>query len=252
MSTDASGLLAERPVLRHTLMPITALFGVVATSVAGYMLLAGVGIIEATYWLISPANVGIHIRDDGGPARLIQGFAVLSRVGLVLSSLWIGQTVLSALFGGQITEELKRVQQERSISELSAHIVVCGYGMFGETIAQRLETETTDVVVIEYEDETVEQAERNGHLVVDGDAREEATLERANVANAETVIAAVDNSNVNIQVAILIQQLAPEATLVVRIGDQIYASTAQRAGADVVVIPEIMSGGDIAEQLRRE
>lgn len=252
MSTDASGLLADRPVLRHALVPLAVLVGVVVASIVGYVLLAGVGIIEAAYWLISPANVGIHLRNNGGSARLIQGFAVLSRVGLVLSSLWIGQTVLSALFGGQITEELKRVQQERSISELSDHTVVCGYGMFGETIAQRLETETQDVVVIEYEDETVERAERDGHLVVDGDARQEATLDRANVVNAATIIAAVDNSNVNIQVAILARQLAPDATLVVRVGDQMYASTAQRAGADVVVIPEIMSGGDIAEQLRRE
>jgi voltage-gated potassium channel len=249
VSTDASSVLAGRPVLRRALVPVGALLGVVAGSIAGFVVLADVGLVEATFWLISPETVELHIRDEGGPATALRGFAVLSRVGLVVSSLWIGQTVLAALFGGKITEELKRVQQERTISSLSNHVVVCGYGMFGQTVANRLASTDRDIVVVEREDETVADAERDGHLVVDGDARKEATLERAHVAEAETIIAAIDNSNVNIQVAVLARQLAPGATLVVRIGDQMYASTAERAGADVVVIPEVMSGGDLAEQL---
>ncbi|PSP25036.1 potassium channel protein, partial [Halobacteriales archaeon QH_10_65_19] len=104
-------------------------------------------------------------------------------------------------------------------------------------------------VVVERDENFIVQAEREGHLVVDGDARQEATLERAHVDEAGSIVAAVDNSNTNLQIAIVTNQLAPEAELVVRIGEQIYESTARRAGADIVVIPEIMSGDDVADGL---
>jgi voltage-gated potassium channel len=246
---DAPQALSSRPLLRRAFYPVVALVGAVATTIGGFVVLAGIGPIEAAYWLISPANIGIHFRGQAGPEMATKAFAVLARAGLVVVGLWLGQTVVSALFGGQITEELKRVQQERTIAELSDHVVVCGYGMFGETLAQRLDEAGHDIVVIERDEKTVVRAEREGYLVVDGDARLEPTLERAGVDSAGTVVAAVDNSNVNLQIGILAGQLAPEATLVVRVGDKMYESTARRVGADIVVIPEIMSGQDVAGEL---
>jgi voltage-gated potassium channel len=249
VSPEAPGLLANRPLLRRTLWPIVALVSVVVVSIGGYIVLADIGIVEAAYWLVSPTEVGLYFVENPGPEQASKAFAVLTRVGIVVSSLWLGQTVLSALFGGQITEELKRVQQERTITTLSDHAVICGYGMFGETIAERLDGAGQEVVVIEKDEQEVIRAERNDHLVVDGDARQEATLERANVADAQTIVAAVDNSNVNIQVGILANQMAPSAKLIVRVGDRMYDSMARRAGADVVVIPEVMSGDDVADEL---
>jgi voltage-gated potassium channel len=228
---------------------VTALVSVLAGTVFGFVVLADIGVIEATYWIISPSSITLHFQANSGPKTATEGFAVLARVSLVIVGLWLGQTVVSALFGGQITEELKRVQQKRSISELSGQAVICGYGMFGRTVAERIEETGQDVVVIERDEETIAVAERDGLLVVDGDARQEPTLELANVERANTVVAAIDNSNVNLQIAIVARQLAPEATLVVRIGDEMYESTARRAGADIVVIPEIMSGDDVADEL---
>ncbi len=244
--------LSDRPLLRRAIRPISALITLVVGTVGGFMLLAGVGIVEAAYWIISPANIGIHFDEQPGPERATKGLAVVSRFLFVVVGLWLGQTVVSALFGGQLTEELKRVQQERAIADLTDHVVICGYGMFGETVANHLTNEQRDVVVVEQDEGMVMRAEEDGHLAVDGDARREATLERANVAGAGTVVAAVDNSNVNIQVCIVANQLAPDAELVVRVGDHMYESTAKRAGADTVVIPEIMSGDDVATMLSTE
>jgi len=241
--------VSDRPLLKRATRPVVALVVVILGTIAGFVALAGVGVVEAAYWIVSPAGVGLHFRDNTGLETTTKAFAVFSRASLVVVGLWLGQTVVSALFGGRITEEVTRVQQERKISNVSDHVVVCGYGMFGQTIASRLDTEDRPVVVIERDEDEIKTAERDGHLVVDGDARQEPTLERARIDRAETVVAAVDNSNVNIQICILADQLAPDAEVVVRVGEQMYASTAQRAGADSVVIPEIMSGNDIADDL---
>jgi voltage-gated potassium channel len=63
------------------------------------------------------------------------------------------------------------------------------------------------------------------------------------------VIAAIDDSNANIQIGVSTSQIAPEAHLVVRIGDEMYESTARRIGADTVVIPEIVSGTEVVDAL---
>lgn len=249
MPSDGVGVLSNRPLLRRALIPVLSFVGVVGIAVAGFVLLAGVGVVEAAYWLISPANVGLHFGEAAGPETATKAFAVFTRVGLVVTGLWIGQTVVAALFGGRITEEVKRVQQERAIEDLNGHVVICGYGMFGRTIAERLERDGREIVVVEVDEEEVVRAERDGHLVVDGDARNEAVLERAGGDVADTVITAVDDSNMNIQIAIIARKLAPEAMLVVRVGDEMYESMARTAGADSVVIPEVVSGEDIATEL---
>jgi Trk K+ transport system NAD-binding subunit len=106
------------------------------------------------------------------------------------------------------------------------------------------------VVVVESDEGQYERAiDTDDVLAVNADARREETLTEAGVRRADTVVAAIDDSNVNIQIAIAASQLAPEVTLVVRVGDEMYESLARRAGADEVIIPEVVSGQQVIESL---
>lgn len=241
----------NRPVLRNALVPVTFFVVVAAGTSLAFVLLAGVHPVEAVFWLISPASIGLYFEAAEGPERVVKAVAVFGRFCLVVAGLWIGQTVVSSLFGGQITEEIKRMQQERTIEDLDDHTVVCGYGMFGRTVVKQLDNDDQPIVVIERDEDIVVEAEREDHLVVDGDARQGPVLERAGVERAETVVAAVDDSNLNIQIAIVVRELAPAVELVVRIGEEEYIQLARSAGADSVVIPEVMSGEDIAGEIER-
>ena len=66
---------------------------------------------------------------------------------------------------------------------------------------------------------------------------------------ASTLVAAVDDSNTNIQTAIIVSQLAPTVRIVVRVGDEMYEQLARRAGADEVIIPEVASGEQVSGTL---
>ncbi|OLZ42000.1 potassium channel protein [Natrinema saccharevitans] len=240
--------LSSRPILGRAVRPIFALVTVTTVGITGYVLLAGVGLVEAAFWLVDLTSIELHFQDHTGPERAIKAFAVVVRIGIILSSLWIGETVLSAAFGGQITEELKHMQTERKIENLSDHVIICGYGIFGRTLAAQLRDDGHDVLVIE-----LDQAEfdRIGEetLAIRGDARREDVLERANVATAGAIIGAIDDSNANIQIAITASQLSPNLQVIVRVGDEMYESVARRAGADEVVIPEVLSGDTVSEWL---
>lgn len=240
--------LSSRPILRRAIRPVSALVAVTIVSVAGYVLLAGIGLVDALFWLVDPTSVELHFQNHGGPEQVTKGFTVLTRVGLILSSLWLGETVLSAAFGGQITEELKRMQTDRTIDDLSGHVVICGYGIFGRTVASKLRDAGHDVVAIEFDAAEFDRIP-DDVLAVQGDARREDVLEQVNVSEARAIVAAIDDSNVNIQIAITASQLSPELEVIVRVGDEQYESLARRAGADEVVIPEVLTGETVSEWL---
>lgn len=242
-------VVAGRPLLRQAVVPLAAFGATVVAGVVGFMLLGGVGVIEAAFWLVDLTSIELHFEGADGPEAATKAYAVLVTVGLVVTGIWVGETVLSAAFGGQMQEELRHMQTDRAISDVEDHVIICGYGMFGQTIAERLDGNGVDVVVIELDETEYERALGEGVLALRGDARREETLREAGIERARTLVTAVDDSNANIQTAITAGQIAPTVRLVVRVGDAMYEPLARRAGADEVIIPEVVSGEQVTESL---
>lgn len=249
MKPSYLGLLADRPILRRALRPAVAFLAVGALGVGGFVVLGDVGPVDAAFWLLDPTSIELHFRTHEGPAALTKLYALVVTIGLVVTGLWAGETVLAAAFGGQIRDELGRARDQRRIMDLTDHTVICGYGMFGQTIARSVAEGDRGIVVVETDPAVAETARGDGHLVVEGDARQDSVLEQAGIEQARSIVAAVDDSNVNVQIAIASSQIAPELTVVVRVGNEMYESLAERAGADYVVIPEVLSGEDVAAHL---
>ncbi|ALG81448.1 potassium channel family protein [Halanaeroarchaeum sulfurireducens] len=240
---------ARRSLLRRLLRPILAFSVLILLGVGGYRVLGGIGDVEAFFWLIDPTSIELHFQTHHGPERLVKSFAIVLQTGLVVVGLWIGETVLSAAFGGRISEELNRMQMANSIEELDDHVVVCGYGTFGKTIANRLKEADRPLVVVEQGETQYERALDDGHLVVQGDARREEPLSRAGIERASTIIGAIDDTDTNVKVAVTASQIAPMIRVIVRAGDQMDEAVARRIGADEVVVPEVVSGDQVYEIL---
>jgi len=238
-------------LLRRAAYPVAAFVGVVVSGVVGFAALADIGPVDALFWVVDPTSIELHFREHGTEAaeRAAKALSILTRALLVLTGAWIAESVLSAAFGGLIGRELKTVQIKKEIGKLEDHVIVCGYGMFGRTVADRLRERDKPVVVIEYDSDEYERTLKDDHLVINGDARQEGVLKEAGVERARSVIGAVDDSNVNIQTAVVVSQISPECRMVVRVGDEMYESLARRAGADEVVIPEVLTGEKITDQV---
>jgi len=234
--------------VRQAWRPVLAFATTVTVGILGYVLLANIGVVEAVFWLVDPTSIELHFQTHAGPERLTKGFAVLVVTALLLSGLWIGETVLETAFDGQLSAALSLMQQQERIEKLENHVVVCGYGMFGQTVADRLRAAGRAVVVVERDESVFERAADTG-LAVRGDAREETVLADAGIERASALVAAIDDSNANVQISIVASQLAPDLRLVVRVGDEMYESLAKRAGADEVIIPEVVSGTEASELL---
>ncbi|MFB6157288.1 MAG: TrkA family potassium uptake protein [Haloferacaceae archaeon] len=246
MPPSPFGQVRER--VRAAALPLATLATLLVVGVAGFVLLTGVSVVDAAFWLLDPTSIELYFEHHSGPERATKAFAVVLFGALILAGIWVGESALDAAFDGRLGRELTRMQTQRAIENLSDHVIICGHGMFGRTVAQRLRERGTDVVVVESD---AEERERIGAdtLVVGGDARREETLRAAGIERAATVVAAIDDSNANIQIGVAVSQIAPESRLVVRVGDEMYESTARRVGADAVVIPEVVSGDRVVENL---
>ena len=244
MAAAVEEVLPTRAFLTRLAVPVAAFGAVVVAGVGGFVTLAQVSVVEATFWLFDPASISIH-----GEGEVVKAYAVFVYTGLVLTGLWTGETVVAAAFGGQIRRGVRRVQNERKLERIADHVVVCGYGIFGRTVAGELVENDVPVVAVERDAETFERIESDAVVGLQADARLESTLRDAGVERARAVVAAIDDSNVNIQIAIVASQLAPDVHVVVRVGDELYEDLALRAGADDVVIPEVISGARVTSSL---
>ena len=237
-------MLSDRPLVRRLGLPLGTFGVVVVVGVAGFVALAGVGVVEAAFWLLDPTSIELH-----GAGQAVKAFALLVFAGLVVSGLWIGETVTVAAFGGQIGDHVKRMSMSREIDGLTGHTIVCGHGMLGRPVASRLRERDRPVVVVERDHAEYERLVDEGLLALHADARREEVLTSAGIERATALVAAVDDSNTNIQIAINASQLAPSVHVTVRVGDEMYEQLARRAGADEVVIPEVVSGEQVSAHL---
>lgn len=243
------GAVTRRPLLRRLLRPVVAFAAVVAAGVAGFSTLGGVGVVDALFWLLDPTSIELHFRAHDGPATLVKSYAIVVLSGLVVTGLWTGETVFSAAFGGRLQEELGYMHVEQRIGELDGHVIICGYGTFGKTIANRLRARGRDVVIVEQQESQYQRALDDGKLALTGDARREDTLSDAGVGRAATVVGAIDDTSANVQIAVTASQLAPTVEIIVRAGDEMDEALARRVGADEVVVPEVVSGERVCEGL---
>src|ERR1700749_1115542 len=148
---------------------------------------------------------------------------------------------LQQLVGG------RRVQAE--VDKLNNHVIVCGYGRIGVELAKALKDGRAEVVVLEQNERRVEQAREAGHLCIQGDATNEATLQDAGIDRARALASVLPNDAANVFITLSARSLNRKIEIIAR-GDAV--STERKllhAGANKVVLPTHIGAERIAGML---
>jgi len=229
---------------------IAVVVGVFAIGTAGYVILGGWSLSDAFYMAsITLTTVGFReVRELDEALRLWTTVLAITGVALIFGTVGIivEELVRDATSGRR---EAKRVAGE--VAGLRDHYVVCGYGRVGSTVATELEHEGHRTVVIDGNEPSLERARREGHLVVAGDATDDATLHAAGIERARGLIATMDSDANNVYVILSARALNPALFIVGRASSADALAKMQRAGADRVVSPYTMAGRRLAELASR-
>ena len=225
----------------HVRLWLIAVVSVVVIGTAGYMLLLGWSVSDALYMTaITVTTVGFkEVRELDEPGRVWTMLLALSGVALLFGFVGIlGESLVTEATSGR--REARRMQQ--AVSELRDHFILCGYGRVGSTVARQLQAAGQRVVVIDVRGESLERARRDGHLIVEGDATEDTTLQEAGIERARGLITTIDSDALNVYVILSARTLNPKMLIAGRASTTSAEGKLTQAGADRVVSPYTMAG----------
>jgi voltage-gated potassium channel len=203
--------------------------------------LFGFSLLDALYQTITTiSTVGFREVEPFGPGeKLFTMGLVLSGVGTALYTLGV---LVDTLVEDRLTSVFGR-RRMRRINELRDHVIVCGWGRVGRTIATYVTGAGRDVVVIERDPERVASV---SHPVIAGDATDDTVLAEAGIERARTLIAALDTDAGNVYVTLSARAMRPDLFIVARARIDSAVERMQQAGADRVVNPQQIGGARMA------
>lgn len=243
-------LIARDQQLRRQFLPLALLVMLIVLGTVGYMVVEGWSFGDSLYMtIITMSTVGyteVHQMDTAG--RILTSFLILIGVGVLFFSVtnlwsWIVETQMSG----------RRSQQQirNRIRELEQHVIVCGYGRVGQTIANELSRDKIPLVVIEANPERVELCLAESRLAVSGDATEDAALLEAGIDRARGLAIALDDDAKNVFIALTGRALNSKIVIVARSSRREAEGKLIQAGAHRVVSPYAMSGQRMAALFTR-
>ncbi|MFN8019578.1 MAG: NAD-binding protein [Acidimicrobiales bacterium] len=217
------------------------LAGVVVVGTVGYVIL-GFSYLDALYQTVTTvATVGfreVEPLDRAGKVFTI----VLILVG-VGAALYAFSVLIETLIEGRLQELLGRRRMERTITALSDHVIVCGWGRVGRAIAAEVAQSGRGLVVIDHDEARLADCP---HPSILGDATEDATLHQAQIERASSLVAAVDQDAANSFITLSARSLRPDLFIVARARSVDSEEKLRRAGADRVVNPQHIGGSRMA------
>jgi len=191
------------------LMVLVLLFGVF-----GYRFILGYTWVDALYMtIITVTTVGFS------EVQPMDAYGKIFTVVLIISSVFIFAFAISVIteyiLSRNSMQLLKKKKVKNTISKLSNHVIVCGYGRNGMQAATKLKAYKRPFVVIEKNKETIEKFE-NDILFIEGDANEDQVLEEAGISRANYLIAALPDDASNLFVVLSARQMKKDLFIVSR------------------------------------
>ena len=126
---------------------------------------------------------------------------------------------------------------------------VFGLGRYGQAVAQELVKNGAEVLAVDIDQTTVNNAIETIPVCRCADITEPEAIKRLGIANIDVVVVAMAS---NLEASVMAVTLCKEAgvkTVIVKCGSEMHQKILLRVGADKVIIPEKESGVRLAKNL---
>ncbi len=229
----------------HVRLWVVAVLVIAAVGTAGYMAM-GWNLSDAAYMTgITLTTTGYReVRELDGLGRAWTVILGIAGVGIIFGSVGI---VAEAFLSDAVSGRREAKRMSNTIDGLTGHLILCGYGRVGSTVARELEHVGERFVVVDINPTSLDAARADGHLVVGGDATIDAVLLEAGVERARGLITTIDSDANNVYVTLSARSLNPDLFVVARANQEGSEGKLAHAGAQRVVSPYTRAGRQIAE-----
>ncbi len=207
-----------------------------AIGITGYMTIEKWNFIDSAYMtVITLTTVGYgEINKLGTAGRIFTMALIFTGAGLFL---YLAGMIIKFVVEGEMQSILGRKKLNKRIAKMKDHYIVCGYGRIGRILCRQLKTKTSDIVVMDKDDDLVPLLEKDGMHYIMGDINDEALLLRAGIEKAGYLIAALERAADNVFLVLTARQLNPEIHIMARAENMNVRKKLFAAGANWVEMP---------------
>jgi monovalent cation:H+ antiporter-2, CPA2 family len=140
--------------------------------------------------------------------------------------------------------EMRAVQlQQLAIRSMAqrGHVIICGYGRSGQSLARFLEQEKISIIALDGDPMRVKQAAAAGDSVMFGDAARKEVLTAAGLARASAVVVSFADTHAAMTILAHARELRPDVPVIVRTFDDTDVEKLKAAGA-AEIVAEVVEG----------
>jgi voltage-gated potassium channel len=235
---------------REALRIVALLGSILLVGVAGYHFIERWSLFDALYMtVITLATVGYgetHPLSTTG--RVFTMFLILGGMGMILYGV---SRITSFVVEGEMSGILRRRRMNRTISHMSNHYIVCGWGNTGYYAVEELHRTRRPYVVVENDPSRIAQLVEGEMMYVEGDATNDATLVAAGIQRAAGLISSLPTDRDNMFVVITARGLNPTFKIVSKIEDISSRDKFLRGGANIVISSDFIGGLRMVSELVR-
>ena len=151
-------------------------------------------------FILASLGVGLHLLPAEGQSLLLAGALISIALNPMLFGLiepaerWFGRHPRAAAPLARARDPLAELPAAAAPSKLAGHVVVVGYGRVGERVSAALAEAGVPHAVIEQNRDLVARLRERGIPAVSGSATDAATLAKAQVAAARTLVLAIPDA----------------------------------------------------------
>lgn len=220
---------------------LAALAGIVVAGTVGYVIL-GFSLLDALYQTVTTVTT-VGFREVEPLTATGQVFTIVVILVGVGTALYTFTLLIEAVIEGQLQDLLGRRRMERQITRMSGHVIVCGWGRVGRSIAEYVSGAGQGVVVVDKDPDRIATVP---HPAVLGDATDDKVLRDAGIERARVLVTALTTDADNLFVTLSGRSMRRDLFIVARARVETSEDKLAQAGADRVVNPQSIGGKRMA------
>lgn len=217
--------------------------GEILLAITVFVVMEGYTLQEAFYMtIITISTVGFsEVRPLSSNGQLFTSLLIIVNVGIFA---YLLSVFTYYVIQGEIFIKMNYNLIQKKIGKLKDHVILCGYGKYGQEIAQHLLQHDMPFVIIDKAEPAIDHIrnDKKNLLFIHADATMDDTLEQAGVERAQAIISALPDDSENVYIVITAKNINPRLNIISRASEVKAKKTLSIAGATHVIMPEQIGG----------
>ena len=220
------------------------IIGLLIYGIVGSMIIMRLNLIDSIYYsVITMATVGYgDYTPHTGIQKIFATTLALSGVALLAYVF----NIMLTNFQEKMNNYSKGARKMKAIEDMDDYYVLCGFGRVGKVVFDELTQRNQNVIVIEKDEEACEKIEEsNSAVVIQKDATEDDFVARLAGDKCNSVIISTGDDVTNLFMVLTLRETNEDTWIVTRASKTENVSRLKKAGADKIVLPEVIGGQDL-------